>query len=137
MKRSILKLAVFGLLATAIALGPTQGFAQEKKEKPAAEKQGGSKADRALPFHGKITAIDQSAKTIALGERVFQITADTKVVKDGKAASLADAAVGDQVGGSYTKSDDGKLTARSLRIGPKPEGEAKGAGKKKKKAKAE
>ena len=128
---------MFGLLATAMAWGSTQTFAQENKEKPAAEKKGGPKADRALPFHGKITAIDKSARTIALGERVFQITADTKVVKDGKAASLNDAAVGDQVGGSYTKSDDGKLTARSLRIGPKPEGEAKGAGKKKKKADAE
>jgi len=129
MKKSILKLAVFCLLTTAIAVGPTQTLAQEKK--------GGPTADRALPFHGKITATDKSAKTITVGERVFQITSNTKVVKEGKTASLDDAVVGDQVGVSYTKSEDGKLTARSLRIGPKPEGEAKGTGKKKKKKDAE
>jgi hypothetical protein len=31
------------------------------------------------------------------------------------------------VSGNYQKSDDGKLNARTVRFGPKPEGEAKQA----------
>jgi hypothetical protein len=135
MKRTILKIAVFGLLVTAIAATPTQTQAQEKKEKKekTTEKRDHAKTDRALPFHGKIAALDKQAKTVKVGERVFQITSETKITKDGKPATLDDAAVGEIVGGSYTKSDGGKLTAKSLRIGPKPEGEAKTGDKKKQK----
>lgn len=133
MKKNILKIAVISLLATAVAVAPTQMQAQEKKEKPATEKKDAPKSNRGLPFNGKITAVDKTAKTVTIGERVFQITATTKLTKAGKPATLDDAAVGEQAGGSYTKSEDGKLTAKSLRIGPKPEGEAKGEGKKKKK----
>lgn len=135
MKKTILRIAVFSLLAAAIAVAPTQMLAQEKKEKPAAEKKDAPKGDRGIPFHGKVTAVDKTAKTVKVGERVFQVTSDTKIKKLGKPATLADGAVGEEIGGTYTKSADGKLTAKALRFGPKPEGTAKGAAKGEKKEK--
>ena len=137
MKKNILKIAVFSLLVAAIAGAPTQMQAQEGKEKTATEKKDAPKSDRGIPFHGKVAALDKTAKTLTVGDRVFQVTSETKIKKAGKAATLDDAAVGEEVGGTYTKGDDGKLTAKSLRIGPKPEGEAKGEGKKEKKEKKE
>ncbi len=123
MKKTVLKLAVCSLLAAAVALAPTQGFAQEKKKDDAA---GEKKTDRkgGLPFRGKIDAVSTTAKTVKVGERTFQITDETRIRKDGNPATLADAVVGDEVGGSY-KEADGKLTALSLRLGPVPEGEKK------------
>jgi len=132
MKKNILRIATFSLLAAALAVSPTQTQAQENKDKPAAEKKDTPKSDKGIPFHGKIAAVDKAAKTVTVGERVFQVTADTKIKKLGKPATLADAAVGEEIGGTYIKNDDGKLTAKSLRFGPKPEGEAKGTGKKEK-----
>jgi hypothetical protein len=132
MKINIVRLVVLGLLTAAIAVAPTQILAQETKDKPAAEKKDAPKADTGIPFHGKITSVDQVAKTVTVGERVFQVTSNTKITKLGKPATLSDGAAGEEIGGSYIKGADGKLTAKSLRFGPKPEGQAKGAGKKEK-----
>lgn len=136
MKKTTFKIAVLSLLAAVIAAGPSQGFAQEtKKEKPAAAKKDapkGEKKNGRIPFNGKIAAVDKTAKTITVGERVFQITSETKLIKAGKPATLDDAAVGEQVGGSYIKTEDGKLNATTVRIGPKPDAPPKDEGKKKK-----
>lgn len=114
------------MLAAAIALAPTQGLAEEKKkDDAAAEKKGERKGG--IPFRGKIDAVDKTAKTIKVGERTFEVTAETRIMKGGKPATLDDAVVGEEVGGVY-KEADGKLTALSLRLGPRPEG-----GEKKKK----
>jgi hypothetical protein len=125
MKKHILRIAVLSLLATAIAVAPTQTLAQENKEKSTAEKKDAPKSERGIPFRGKVAALDKTVKTLTVGERVFHITADTKMRKDNKPATLDDVAVGDEIGGTYSKGDDGKLTAKSLRIGPKPEGATK------------
>ncbi len=132
MKTNMLGIAVVSLLAATIAVAPTQGFAQEKKqEKPATtEKKDVPKGEKKaghIPFHGKLGAVDNNAKTITVGERSFQITSETKLSKGGKPATLDDAAVGEEVSGNYQKSDDGKLSAKSVRFGPKPGGEAKKA----------
>ena len=126
MKKTILKTAVCSLLAAAVALAPTQGFAQEKKKDDAAgEKKGERKAGNV--FRGKVDAVDKTAKTIKVGERMFQVTSETRIRKGGNPATLDDAVVGDEIGGTY-KEADGKLNALSLRLGPRPEG-----GEKKKK----
>jgi len=125
MKTNMLRIAVGSLIATMVALAPMQGLAQEKKkENPAtAEKQ----QVGLVPFHGKLVAVDKHAKTIKIGERSFQITSETKLSKAGKPATLDDAVVGDEVGGNYQKNADGTLSAKLVRFGPKPEGEAKQA----------
>ena len=76
------------------------------------------KEGRPIPFNGKLTAVDNSAKTITVGERVFHVTAETKVMKEDKPATLEDGKVGEQVRGSY-KSAEGKLEAVSIFFGPK------------------
>ncbi|MEO5803468.1 MAG: hypothetical protein ABIR24_08045 [Verrucomicrobiota bacterium] len=129
MKKSIAKIIGIGLVA-AFAVGATMTSQAEDKKPEAAEAKG---ANRAIPFSGTINEIDKAAKTINIGKtkkRTIQITDATKIKKDGKAATLDDAKVGDEVGGSY-RDNSGKLEAASLRIGPKPEGEAKGKAEKK------
>jgi hypothetical protein len=132
MNKNILRIAVFGLLVAAIAVAPTQTMAQEKKDKPAAEKKETQKADKGIPFHGKVTALDKTAKTVTVGARVFSVTSETKIKKLGKLATLDDGVVGEDIGGTYIKGNDGKLTAKSLRFGPKPEGATKAEGQEKK-----
>jgi hypothetical protein len=130
MKKNMLGIAVLSLLAMAIAAAPISGFAQEtKKEAPKVEKKQGP-----IPFNGKIAAVDKVAKTIKVGERTFQITSETKLMKGGKPATLDNAVVGEVIGGNYQKGADGKLNAKTVRLGPKPEAgvEAKGKGDAKK-----
>ena len=74
-----------------------------------------------MPFHGKITAVDVATKVITVGERKFQVTSDTRLMKAGKPATFGDATVGEDVGGAY-REVGGTMTLTSLRIGPKPEG---------------
>lgn len=127
MKKILPRLAVMSVLTVVMVLSPTQIPAQENQEKPPAEKKHAPNDDRGIPFHGKVTALDKIAKTITVGERVFQITSATKIIKNGKPATFDEGAVGDDTGGTYTKSDDGKLRVKTLRFGPKPKGTGKKA----------
>ncbi len=134
----IKKLIGIGLVA-AFAAGAIVTVQAEDKKADKVEKKvetAEGKKDRPSPFFGKINEIDQAAKTISIGKtkkKTIHITDKTKVKKDGKPATLADAKVGDEVGGSYRESADGKLEAGSLRIGPKAEATGKSADKKEKK----
>lgn len=110
MKKLIIALLVAACAATATL--PTVAA-----DKPAAAQKKETKP-RALPFQGKLDAVDQQAKTIKIGERVFHVTSDTKITKAGNPATLADAKAGDQVGLSYREVDK-TLNLVSLRIGPK------------------
>lgn len=137
MKKSIVHIAVLGLVAAAIAIAPSQAFGQEAKKgkgkKEATEEtEKAPKKQGAIPFRGKVNAVDKTAKTVTVGERVFQVTPDTKLMKAGKPAKLDDAVVGEEVGGNYRKADDGKLVAQMIRFGPKPDADAKKEGKSKK-----
>ena len=132
MKTNMLGITVVSLLATTLAVAPIQGFAQEKpKEKPAASENKdvpkGEKKEGNIPFHGKLGAVDKTAKTITVGKRTFQITSDSKLSKGGKPATLDDAVVGEEVSGNYQTSDAGKWSVKTVRFGPKPGGETKKA----------
>lgn len=117
------------VLAAFVATSTMTTQAQEKK--PAAAEEAKKDKPKGMPFNGKINAIDQAAKTINIGQekkRTISITAQTKIMKDGKPATLADATVGEMAGGFARENAEGKLEAVSLRIGAKPEakdGEAK------------
>jgi len=129
MKTQLLKIITLCALA---AFGSTGSFSLQAQETPAASAE--AKKDRPIPFNGKINEIDKSAKTIEIGKvkkRTIHITDTTKIMKAGKTATLEDASVGDEVGGTY-RDNAGKLEAVSLRVGPKPEVEAKPRAKKKK-----
>jgi hypothetical protein len=78
-----------------------------------------------FPFHGKVQAIDTTTMTFTISgktPRVFMVTADTKIKKNGQPATLSDAVIGDDAGGYTMKSPDGKFTALSVRFGPRPGG---------------
>jgi hypothetical protein len=145
--KTILKYSAVTLLAAAIGVMPAQLLAQntnkaaaekkaavdkkanpEKKEAGKEEKKAGGH-----PFHGKLAAVDQVAKTITVGKSTYLITSDTKIKKAGKPATLADGVVGEEVGGYVKPNEQGKMVATTLNFGPKPEGK----GPEKKKAGAE
>ncbi len=128
MNKIITRLAFISLLSVLIAGAPVRVFAEDKSDK----KEHAGEKKKGKPFKGKVDAVDKTAKTIKVGERTFQITSDTKIVKAGKPATFDDAVVGEEIGGTYHKTDDGKMVAVSIRLGAKPEGEA--ASKKKKEA---
>jgi len=92
-------------------------------KKPAAETQESSKSEKkpaAGPFHGKLAAVDQTAKSITVGKRTFLITSDTKIKKSGKPATLQDGVVDEEVSGYVKPNDAGKLVATTVNFGPKP-----------------
>lgn len=141
MKKNIVRITVLSLLSAAIAFAPAQALAQEKKNDDAAAEnkeapKKGKKKGEGLPARGKVAAIDKAAKTFKVGERVFHITAETRITKAGKPAKLEDAAVGEEVG-IYYKREGEKMIALTVRFGPRPEGEAKGEKKGKQKKDAE
>jgi hypothetical protein len=139
MKTLLTKLSLLTLVGCALTFAPAQGWAQEKEKgqgKPAEVPGDAKKApnpNRAVPFRGKIAAVDKAAKTITVGARTFQIGAETKITKDGKPATLDDAVVGEAVRGSARQAADGKLNAVSVAFGQKPaegEGTAPASGEK-------
>src|ERR1051325_10445355 len=135
MKKTIVRFPLCGLLVAAVAVTPTQVRGQEKKDQPAAEKKepaAGTKKKASPPVHGKVAAVDKTAATITVGQTTIQITSETKLTKAGKPATMDDVAVGEEATATGKKGDDGKFVAKTVRFGPKPEGEAKSGGKAKK-----
>ncbi len=135
MIKSIWRIGAATLLAAAIAAMPVQLLAQTTnnpapaKKATADKKESKAKTKAAHPFRGKLAAVDQSAKTIKVGESVYQITSETKISKAGKPATLADGVVGEQVTGHVKPAEDGKMVATSVFFGGK--GESKASNKKK------
>ena len=128
MMKSLLRIGAVTLLAVAIAGMPVQLLAQNtntptvEKKSSAAKKDSAAKKKAAHPFHGKLAAVDKTAKTIKVGESIYQITSETRIEKAGKPAMLEDGVVGEEVAGYAKPTDDGKMAASSVRFGPKPEG---------------
>lgn len=111
------------VIAAAVALAalPLQAQTTKPPKKADAAQEGAAKHDkgsRPIPFHGKLAS--KTDASITVGSRTFQVTSETRVVKNGKPATLADGEVGQEVAGSYVE-QDGKLTAKLVRFGGKPE----------------
>lgn len=89
----------------------------------AAEKKEDKKA-RGVPYAGTVATVDKAAKTITIkkkeASRVFEITAETRISKSGKPATLDDAIIGEEAA-AYGHEQNGKHIAQSLRLGTKPE----------------
>jgi hypothetical protein len=121
MTKSILKLGLLGLLAAAVA-APIQLSAQDANA-PATEKRetkaGGEKRKGQLPLHGKLKAVDQTARTLTVGQHTVRITSETKIMKAGQPATLADGVEGEAVTIVYRKTDDGNYEAIKVNFGPK------------------
>lgn len=126
-----------GVCLAAVALGAPSGVSAKGKASPAPEaaasaspmaKDAMAKMPRALPYRGKVASVDASAKTFTIasktaGSRVFKITDETKIMKAGAAATMADIVADEEVRGSYWKKEDGSLEAKKVNLGPKMEAE--------------
>lgn len=112
MQKLILALlvAAFAAVTTLPTIAADDAKPAEKKEAPV----------RALPLRGKIDAIDKQAKTFKINERTFHVTAETRIIKDGKPGTFDDAAAGQDVTGAYREGADKHLNVVSLRIGARP-----------------
>ena len=124
MMKSILRIGAVGLLAAAIAGMPALVLAQTTNtpapaKKSAAVKKESKESKAGHPFHGKLAAVDKVAKTIKVGESVYQITSETKITKDGKPAMLEDGVVGELVSGYVKPTEDGKTPATKVNFGEK------------------
>ena len=124
MKSLLKSLLVAAVAAAFVITAPTTVSAQDKekeKGKDKAPEKAGEKAKGGGGFNGKAVAVE--AKTVKLSgptARVVQITATTKISKDGKPATLDDLKEGDDVYGGIKPGTDGKLEATSLTIGKPP-----------------
>lgn len=125
MKKLLSSITIATLAAAVLLATPATSSAQDKGKDKAAEKDKGGEQKKAgtLPFNGKAVAVDKAAKTIKLsGEkgRMVQVTATTKVLKEGKPAAFDDLKEGEDVSGGYKMSADGKMEATVLNIGKAP-----------------
>jgi hypothetical protein len=95
---------------------------------------------RAIPFHGTISTVDQTAKTFTIAgkekARVFKITDTTVITKAGAPATMTDVVANEAVRGSYVKGPDG-LEAKSVKLGPMTDAEKAEKKPSKKKSKKE
>jgi|SRR4051812_43082624 len=74
------------------------------------------------PFSGTIKTVDKAIKAIILkGEKAqtFLVTAQTKIKKNGKPATLDQIVPGDSLGGFARQMPDGKWEALTLNVGLK------------------
>ena len=94
-----------------------------EKEKPA----------RPIAYRGKIASVDTTAKTFTVGSRTIKVTDESKITKQGAAATMSDIVADEEVRGSYWKKEDGSLEAKSVKLGPMTQEEkAKHSSRKKK-----
>ena len=112
------------ICVAALILGASSGaLAKEKKTETAIPKATASPAPKAktIPYRGNVASVDASVKTFTVGSRTIKVTDQTKITKQGAAATMADITVGEKVSGSYWKKDDGSLEAKNIKVGAKIE----------------
>jgi len=128
MKKSIAKIAVLSLFTAIMVAVPSFACAQGATTNVPSSGQSTAPKHTIIPFHGKLEAVNTNAMTLTVGNRTFQVTADTKIFKDGKPATLSEGVVGEPVRGLYKKAETGKLDALNVHFGAKNEGKQKPAG---------
>ena len=129
------KLQLIPACIAALALcAPALAAAASTKAASSAAK---NTTERAVPFHGTISAVDEKAKTFTIAgkekSRVFKITDKTVLTKAGVAATMKDVVANEEVRGSYWKAADGSLEAKTAKLGPMTEAEKAAAEKHSKK----
>jgi hypothetical protein len=116
--------AMILLASTTTISSPT--FAADAPAKDPQEKKQPAEGTAPLKFYGPITKIDKDAKTFTVGENTYVVASESKLTKDDKDVTLADAVVGEPARGSYVKTTDGKNQITKVRFGKKAGGKAGG-----------
>jgi hypothetical protein len=140
MIRNIGKITLAGLLAAIVVGVPLKSAAQDQN-KPATPATPSTPAEtpkaKGTQIRGTLSEIDKTAKTFTVETRsgkksVYEVSSDTKFFKRDsdteKSATLEDGVVGQPVTGSYTKADDGKMTAKNVYWGGGPRSKKKTEG---------
>src|SRR5688500_17128061 len=125
---------VYGVPTAVFAASPTP--AAIPKSSPKAKATAADKATaaetttakvRAIPFHGTIATVEQTAKTFTIAgkekSRVFKVTDATVITKSGAPATFADLVSNEDVRGNYVKAADGTMEARTVKVGPMTDAE--------------
>ena len=122
MTKNISKITILSLFAAALVAMPVLSRAEGTNAPAASDQTAPAKPKKheGLVFRGTVSAIDAKAMTLTVETRTFAVTSDTKIIKDGKPATLSDGVVGEPVSGAYTKTADGKLNALTVHFGAKP-----------------
>lgn len=117
-------------LSLLLAGGGLSGISlQAADPKPPVEAKEGDKAPegtKAVPYQGKVSAIDPALKTFTLNgktkdkERVFRVLESTQILLNGQASEFKALAVGQLVRGQAYKRSEG-WEAKKVMIGPKEE----------------
>ncbi|HEY5042615.1 MAG TPA: hypothetical protein VIK53_11485 [Verrucomicrobiae bacterium] len=113
MKKHIKIIALFSIVTAALLAMPDISRAQDAPASPTAP----AAKNKAVPFHGKVAAVDTNAMTLTVATLNFNITSKTKITKDGQPATLSEIIVGDAITGSYKKDAAGQLNATLIRDG--------------------
>lgn len=129
---------IFNILTITAALTltvPVIAKDAAKKEAAPAEKAAEKKPDAKkdhYPLYGEVVSITDTLLTVKGGkdkpDRTYDITKDTKITKDDKPATVADAKVGQWVGGYVHKAaegDKGNDAIVSLNLSAKQKAEKK------------
>lgn len=123
MKRTYLSIIAVSLVAVATTFAAEKSKSKASPSPSASDSAAKTKMPRPIPFHGMVSAVDQSGKTFTItgktSSRVFKITDKTEVTKGGASASMSDIVENSEVSGSYWKQADGTLEAKTVKIGPK------------------
>jgi hypothetical protein len=81
---------------------------------------------RPFPFHGDVSAVDSTAKTFTLknkvggSDRVFHVGENVKPAKEGWSGEFSSITVGIFATGTCTKTGDRRFEVATLHIGTKP-----------------
>jgi len=104
------------------AASPKSSPAAKTTTSPADKTTTAAPKVRAIPFHGTISAVDQTAKTFTIAgkekSRVFKMTDTTVITKGGVPATMNDVVANEEVRGNYVKAADGTLEAKTVKLGP-------------------
>jgi len=103
-------------LCAICALAPTALLTVNARQAPAVEREDTRLIDRES-VRGKVSAKTEASLTV--DGKTIATTGGTSFMKDGKAASLSDVQVGDQVRVAATKATDGSLQAVMVEVMPK------------------
>ena len=134
MTKAIRKMLFAGVLSAVICGVALPLPAQDK---PAEKKTEEKKKGGPLPFNGNVASVDKTAMTLTVKgkekDRVFTVTSQSKISKDGKPATFDDVKAGEHVTGSYKKGEGDKMDIVSLYVGERPEKKKKDEKKEEKK----
>ena len=127
-------LAVFAAPKTSPSPSPSAHATPATKSTTSPAAKAETTTARAIPFHGKISTVDQTAKTFTIAgkekSRAFKVTDKTVITKAGAAATMKDVAANEDVRGSYWKAADGSLEVKTMKLEPATESETKTTKKK-------